>query len=99
MALANKVATQLMIEPDVKSRAQALAIVQRTSVAQIYRQALDLTPMERVHAVRVTSLIAGFEARGIPWTEGVDLMVRNHLRLKSDGSLPDDLGVEGDVEN
>lgn len=65
MPATNKVGTQLLLSPNTRDRARALAIVRKERVAEVYRAALEgggLRGLEKQHADALSDLHAEINA-------------------------------------
>lgn len=76
-----RVGTQLLVEPATRDRARALAVVAECSVADVWREAIDLTPQERTFRKGVDELLSLLEALGADQTEALAWMIKGGLNL------------------
>jgi hypothetical protein len=77
----NKVGTQLLLSPNTRDRARALAIVRKERVAEIYRAALEgagLKGLERQHARELEALDEAIAETNTDKAAVLTLMIRNH---------------------
>lgn len=85
MALTNKIETQLLVPPHIRTRAQALAVVRDETLAEVYRRALEgagLPGLERAHAAQLHTLTVVLFGMGIPPEKGVGEMLAAKPRIR-----------------
>lgn len=92
MPATNKVATQLLLRPEDKTRVQALAVIRQDSQAEVARMLVvgALPQMEASYASQLAELEIVFRGMGVEYAAGVDAMLRLKLRwadlFNADGS-------------
>lgn len=81
---ANRVATQLLVSASTRDRARALAVVQSTPVAEVWREMVEdkkLLPYERKHRDALDLLERCFEVQGVDPAVALELMIKKNLNL------------------
>ena len=79
--MSRKVQTQLLVNPNTRDRADALAIVTGETRAEILRQALHFEWLERTHAALLAQLDPHAQRFGMTRTELAGLMVQQGITL------------------
>ena len=85
MPAVNKVGTQLLVSPHVKTRAQALSVVRDETVAEVFRTALEgagLTDLERRSAGALADLRIVLMGMAMPYEKGVAEMCEAKPRIR-----------------
>jgi hypothetical protein len=91
MPASNKVGTQLLLSPHVKTRGQALAVVRQESVAEIWRIAIEgggLAQLEMAHTGALAHLQAAFDRQRVDKEGALQAMIDQRIRY-ADLFLPD----------
>ena len=76
-----RVGTQLLVEPATRDRARALAVVAECSVADVWREAIDLTGQERTFRKGVDELLSLLHTLRVDQTEALAWMIRKGINL------------------
>lgn len=86
----NKVGTQLLISPNSKMRAGALALVRQESQAETLRVLIEsaLERFENAHAPLIDALMAKFRQAGIDPEVGVEAMLKGRISFAEIRDMP-----------
>jgi hypothetical protein len=76
-----RVGTQLLVEPATRDRARALAVVAECSVADVWREAIDLTGQELAESKRLAELDRLLHTLKVDQTAALEWMIRKSLNL------------------
>lgn len=76
-----RVGTQLLVEPATRDRARALAVVAECSVADVWREAIDLHGQEREHRKGIDELLSLFHTLGVEQAAALEWMIRKGINL------------------
>jgi hypothetical protein len=90
MPAVNKVQTQLLVSPHIRTRVQALAIVRQEAAAEVYRILIEaqLPAMERGHAEAIGELHRALTYQKVHFADALDTMISQKVKYE-DLWLPD----------